>query len=67
MLDISSALPAKPSLDLHTIAQNRSAYNRMIGELVNLEMDCHCEDLPDLADLGYTSEFMIRVFGSKIK
>ena len=62
---IGSEMSPKPRLDLAQIAHNRSIYNRMIGEMVHMEMECHCEDLPDLVGLGYTPEFMKRLFGTK--
>ncbi len=51
----------KHGLDLPKISYNRSLYNKLIGEIVSLEMECYCEDLPDLADLGYTPEFMAKI------
>jgi hypothetical protein len=62
--EVKSETSPKPRLDLSKIAYNRSAYNRMIGEIVNMESDGHGEDLPDLAELGYTPEFMAQILGS---
>ncbi len=45
------------------ISYNRFSYNKMIGEIVSLEMEGNCEDLPDLADLGYTPEYLAQIFG----
>jgi hypothetical protein len=65
--DIKSEVSRRPKLDLPKIAYCRSAYNRMIGETVRMELDGHCEDLPDLAALGYTPEIMTFIFGSSVQ
>jgi hypothetical protein len=44
-----------------TITFDRSKYNRIIGEMIRLDSECHCDDLPIIDQTAYFEELHINL------
>ncbi len=54
-------------LELKPLNINRSQYNRLIGDVIRADIDCHCNDLPTSEEVGYFDALLLRVSGNKNK
>ena len=53
--------------ELKPLAINRSQYNRLIGDVISADMECHCDDLPSLTldQLGCFDALLLKVSEEK--